>query len=94
MNFKKIPHWILSGIIIFPVLIISGVVLFVLTLGKFNILFAFIIPAIIFESLFETCCYAFSNNQAANIIFAVMFWFIIGAAIGWFNGRLKKLLKK
>lgn len=90
MNFKKLPNWILSGIIIFPVLIVLGIIFFALTLGKFNVLFWLIIPSAIFEELFETCCYVFSNNQIANLLFALIFWFTIGATVGWISGKLKK----
>ena len=89
MNFKKLPNWILSGIIIFPTLIVLGIIFFALTFGKFNILFWLIIPSVIFEELFKACCYAFSNSQIANLLFALILWFIIGATVGWVSGKLK-----
>ena len=90
MNFKKFPDWILSGIIIFPVLIVLGIILFVLTLGKINILFWLVIPSVAFEQIFETFCYKSSNRTLANLLFAFFFWFIIGATEGWISGKLKK----
>jgi len=91
MNIKKLPNWLLSGIIIFPVIIILGFIFFALTLGKFDILFWLIIPSIIFEEIFETCCYAFSNSYIANLLFALFFWFVIGAMLDWLVDRVKKL---
>ncbi|MFH1767384.1 MAG: hypothetical protein ABH826_04865 [Patescibacteria group bacterium] len=89
MKIKKLPSWILSGLAIFPVLIVLGIVLFALTVGKFSILFWLIIPSIIFEELFETCCYVFSDSQVVNLFFALLFWFIIGAAVGWVSEKLQ-----
>jgi hypothetical protein len=77
MDFKKLPIWLLSGIVIFPVLIILGAVLFVITLGRFSALAWLILPAIIFEESFEGCCYVASNNQWLNLLFALIFWFVI-----------------
>ena len=90
MNLKKLPDWLLSGILIFPVLIALGIIVFALTFGKLNALFWVIFPSILFEELFETCCYSFSNNQIANLLFAFIFWFAIGAVLGWLNGIVKK----
>lgn len=81
MSLKNIPNWLLSGIVIFPMLIILGIGAYI-TLGKFNILSRLITPSVIFEELFETCCYTFFNNQIANLLFALVFWFIIGVTIG------------
>jgi len=53
MNLQKLPNPLLFGIIVFPVIIIFNIILFILTLGKINILFWLIIPSIIFEELFE-----------------------------------------
>jgi len=75
--------------IIFPVLIVLGIILFALTFGKFNVLFRLIVPSIIFEKLFESCRYAFSNSQTVNLFFALIFRFIIGATIGWSIGKSK-----
>lgn len=92
MNLKNIPHWLLSGIIIFPVLIVFGVTAYVLTLGKFNALFWLIIPSVIFEDLFETCCYFFSNSQLANLLFVLIFWSVIGATACSITSRIKKYI--
>ena len=88
--YKKIPYWILSGIIIFLVIILAGLILSIMTLGKFNFLFWLILPSILFEDLFENCCYTFSNDQIANLIFAIGFWFIIGSLIGFILCKKKK----
>lgn len=90
MNIQKTPTWILSGIMIFPVIIILGLILWVITWGAFNALFWLIIPSIIFEELFETCCYVFSNSQIANLIFALIFWFVIGGLTGCGVSKIKK----
>jgi len=90
MNLKKLPNWLLSGIFIFPVIFILGFIFFTFTFGKFNILYWLIIPSVIFEELFETCCYTLSNNQIVNLFFALFFWFIIGGALGWITGKIKK----
>jgi len=82
MNYKKIPYWILSGIITILIIIIVGIILSLITFGKFNYLFWLILPSILFEELFETCCYTFSNSQIANLIFALGFWFVIGSLVG------------
>lgn len=90
MNFKKLPTWFLQGIFIFPFLILISVVFFFLTFGEFNILFWLVVPSIIFEEIFEGCCYTFSNNYLANLIFALIFWFVIGVLIGRFSRKLNK----
>jgi len=94
MNYNKLPKWLLSGIIIFPVLLLSGIFLFALTFGKISILFWLIIPSVIFEELFETCCYVFSNNQIANLFFVLLFWFTIGGLLGWITEKLNFILTK
>jgi len=86
---SKLPGWFISAIIIFPVLAISGIILNAISLGKINLLFWMIIPAVFFEELFETIFFEFSNSQIANLIFAIIFWFCIGALTGWITGKLK-----
>jgi len=86
---KEIPFWFTTGTTIFFVLLIISIVLFVVNFfTAVNYLFWFIIPSIVFEELFETCCYGFSNDLLANFIFVLVFWFAIGAIIGllvdWF----------
>ena len=89
---RKLPGWFISGVIIFPVLAISGIALNLISLGKINPLFWIIIPAVIFEELFETSFFAFSNNQVSNFIFVIIFWFCIGGLTGWITGKLIKSL--
>jgi hypothetical protein len=90
MDIKKLPSWLISGVIIFSVLIVLGVILFIFTFGKISVLFWLIIPSIFFEEIFETCCYAFSNSYVFNFLFALFFWFTIGAVLGWTTDRIKK----
>ena len=68
---------------------VLGVILLILTLGKISVLFWLIIPSIFFEEIFETCCYAFSDSYVINFLFALFFWFIVGAVLGWTNDRIK-----
>ena len=91
MRFKKIPYWILSGILIFPLLIFISLVLFIFTQGKVSYLFWLVIPSIIFEELFEAYFYVLSNNQIANLVFAFIFWFSIGSFISWITLKIKKI---
>jgi len=73
MSFYKLPYWVLAGILIFPVLMILGVIFFTIRISEFNILFWLVMPSIIFEELFETSYYAFSNSQVTNLLFALIF---------------------
>ncbi|MBU1103788.1 MAG: hypothetical protein KJ600_04500 [Nanoarchaeota archaeon] len=54
-----------------------------LIIGLFgrNYLGWMILPSIIFEEVFERCCYAFSNNRVGNFAFVILFWFVVGG--GW-----------
>ncbi len=94
MNLQKLPNPLLFGIIVFPVIIILNIILFILTLGKINILFWLIIPSIIFEELFEKKYYVFSDNQIANIVFVLIFWFIVGASLGWIAKQITNQTKE
>lgn len=87
---RKMPEWLLFGILIFPVVIIISLIVGLFTKDYFLWL---TIPAIVFEQMFERCCTAFSNSQVANIIFAILIWFVIGAALGksaFFSAVFKK----
>jgi len=90
MDIKKLPNWLISGIMVFPVLIVLGIILFVLSFGKISVLIWLIIPSIFFEEIFETCCYTFSNSYIMNLLFALIFWFAIGSTLGWVTERIKK----
>jgi K+-sensing histidine kinase KdpD len=87
----SIPFWVKTGILIIPFLIIIGIILHYFSKGTINSLFWLVIPAVIFEELFETCCYNFSNNQTGNLFFVLLFWFTIGAIIGIINKLKYKL---
>ncbi len=41
-----------------------------------------VLPSIIFEELFEGCCYDFSNNLVFNLLFALLFWIVIAVILG------------
>ncbi len=87
-KFTKIPGWLKYGILIFPILIISFLILSLIT--SINPLSWMIIPAIIFEEVFESCCYPFSNNYIANLAFLIVFWFAIGSLLGMAIEKIKK----
>ena len=91
MNFRKLPIYLLFGVMIFPILIVLGVVLWLITWGGFNMLFWLIIPSVIFEELFETCCYFVADSQILNLVFALIFWFVIGVALSLIGKKLKYL---
>jgi hypothetical protein len=90
---KEIPELIKYGIFMFPVIIIIS-----LLIGIFSIVFNhgpgfflwLVIPSIIFEEIFESWAYDFSNNIIANFSFAVLFWFFIGALGGYFKNWLRE----
>ncbi|MBD3252319.1 hypothetical protein GF386_01160 [Candidatus Pacearchaeota archaeon] len=86
---KKIHFWFITGTAIFFILLLMSIILLIVNFFiEINYLFWIIIPSIIFEELFETCCYGFSNNILANFVFILIFWFVVGAVIGllvdWF----------
>jgi hypothetical protein len=84
-TWKKLPYFVKTGIIIFPIVIILSIVIALMNLSlglKTSFLLWMVMPSIIFEQIFETCCYAFSNNKFFNFLFILVFWFVIGALIG------------
>ncbi len=87
----KLPGWLISAVIIFPVLAISGIALNLISLGKIQLLFWMILPSIFFEELFETSYIAFSDSQFANLVFIIIFWFSIGAIIELITSKLKNI---
>lgn len=87
---KRSPDWLVSGVAIVPVVAVLGLVLFALTLGGFNPLFWLVLPAIMFETLVEVRFPALADSYAANLIFAFLFWFAIGAATGLLNTVLRR----
>ena len=90
MKIKTLPFWLLSGVMVFPILIILGLLFGFITGGKISTLFWMVIPSIIFEETFETCCRAFSDNLIFNILFIGMFWFGIGSLTGLLTEKIKK----
>ncbi len=90
MKIKSLPYWLISGIAIFPVLIVLGLLIGPISGGNVNILFWAVIPSIIFEETFETCCRAFSDNFAFNVLFVGIFWFGIGSLTSLLAERIKK----
>jgi hypothetical protein len=93
---KGCPQWLKAGLLTFPVVVSVSGILWVGSMfvsGKcFNFFTWLVLPSIIFEGLFEKCCYAFSNNPIYNLLFAILFWVIAGAAIGYLYERIKSLL--
>lgn len=86
---RKLPTWLMSALIIIPVVALIGVALFLISTGQINMLFWIILPSILFEQLFETSFYAFSNSQLANLVFVLLFWSFIGASVGWIISRIR-----
>ncbi len=91
MEISNLPYWLVSGIAVFPVLIVLGLLIGLLSGGNVNILFWAVIPSIVFEETFETCCRAFSDNFIFNVLFVGIFWFGIGSLSGLLAQRIKKL---
>jgi len=79
---KDSPDWLVSGVAIVPAVAVVGLLLFAITLGGFNPLFWLVLPAIMFETLVEARFPVLADSYAANLIFALGFWFAIGAATG------------
>ncbi|MBU0466064.1 MAG: hypothetical protein KJ718_03585 [Nanoarchaeota archaeon] len=84
MKWNKFPSWLNFGILIFPIVIIISLII-----GLFggNYLVWMILPSIVFEELFEGCCYAFSNSEIVSFIFSLVFWFVVGVLIGRVVGK-------
>ncbi|MDX2443362.1 MAG: hypothetical protein QNK30_06135 [Bacteroidales bacterium] len=87
---SKLPSWLISALITVPIVALLGVVFYVLSTGQINFLFWIILPSILFEQLFETSFYAFSNSQLANLIFVLLFWSSIGALVGWITAMIRR----
>lgn len=92
MKVKGLPCWLISGVIIFPVLIVLGLLFALASGGKINALYWMIIPSIIFEETFEVCCRTFSDNLIFNTLFAGIFWFGIGSLTGLLAEKVKNIL--
>lgn len=92
MKIKSLPYWLLSGVMIFPILVVSGLLFGFITGGKISFLYWMVIPSIIFEETFETCCRTFSDNMIFNVLFVGIFWFGIGSLTGLLVEKIKKHL--
>jgi hypothetical protein len=90
MKVKSLPNWLVFGVAIFPILIVSGLLFGFISGGKISALYWMVIPSIIFEETFETCCRAFSDNLIFNVLFIGMFWFGTGSLTGLLAERIKK----
>lgn len=85
----KVPFWAITGIIIFPAIIIFGPILGFIVQESAAYFFWLIVPSVIFEELLEKCCPFLADSQIANLVFALIFWFIIGSAVGFIFEKLK-----
>jgi hypothetical protein len=92
MKVRDLPYWLISGVIIFPILIVLGLLFGLASGGRVNVFYWMIIPSIIFEETFEVCCWTFSDNLIFNILFIGIFWFGIGSLTGLLAERLKRTL--
>jgi len=80
---RKLPSWFISAVIILPVVALIGIALNIISAGQINLLYWIILPSILFEQVFETSFYAFSNSPLANLLFVFLFWSSTGALVGW-----------
>ena len=87
----RFPYWAHIGIMIFPLVAVLSLIL--KWIFGTNPLLWMIIPSVIFEQVFERCCYSFSNNQFFGIIFVLGFWFFVGALIGKIGIFKRTILK-
>ncbi len=90
----KLNNVFLLGLIVFPVLVVLGAVLHFVSNGDVNALFWMVIPSVVFEELFESCCFEFSNCFIFNSLFVFLFWYFTGILISWIFCNFKTLLKK
>jgi len=93
VSLRKVPIWVLSGSVIFPILMFLGFIFYGLSSGKVNLFFWMIMPSIFLEEVFESCCYNLSNSIFLNFIFIILFWFLIGATIGYWVKKLREKKK-
>jgi hypothetical protein len=90
---RKIPLWTISGIAIFPVLIITGLIINIITGYTRRFFFWIIVPSIFFEQTFESCCPAIADSLILNILFVFLSWFFIGASVGFLIGVLIRAVR-
>ena len=88
---RVLPSWVVSGIAIFPVLVVVGLLAGVATAGRVGVLFWLVLPAIVFEEALEASFTALSDDLLANALFALAFWFGIGAGVGLLQRAVERL---
>lgn len=86
---SRLPSWLISALITVPIVALIGIILYAVSAGQINFLFWIILPSILFEQLFETNLYAFSNSYIANLVFVILFWTSIGALVGWITSMIR-----
>ncbi len=99
MKHKSMPGWLKGGILIFPVLVlvflITGLVMsFSRPINLWDFVFNIVrIPTNLFNYLFE---YYLSVSTVysiplliINMLLSIIFWFIIGAIIGFIYSKFK-----
>lgn len=86
---SRLPSWLISALITVPIVTLIGIILYAVSAGQINFLFWIILPSILFEQLFETNLYAFSNSYIANLVFVILFWTSIGALVGWITSMIR-----
>lgn len=87
---RSLPGWLLSGALIIPVVAVFSVVVGLVTSGRISYLFWLVVPSIVFEEAVEGWGYALSNSMLANFVFALVFWFVIGATVYLLQQRVAK----
>ena len=80
---RKTPLWLISGILIFPVLGFTGLMLSWIFSNEDLLLFWMIVPSILFEEIFEAKYSGLADNLTLNLIFILLFWFVIGGLAGF-----------
>lgn len=88
---RVLPSWVVSGIAIFPVLMVVGLLVGVATAGRISVLFWLVVPSIVFEETLEASRAALSDDLHANALFALAFWFAIGAGVGLLQRGVERL---
>jgi hypothetical protein len=88
---RGLPSWVVSGIVIFPVLFVVGLLAGAVTSGRVGVLFWLVVPSIVFEEALEASLTALSDDLLANALFALAFWFAIGAGVGLLQRGVERL---
>jgi len=91
---RVLPSWVVSGIAIFPVLMVVGLLVGVATAGRIGVLFWLVVPSIVFEEALEASLTALSDDLLANALFALAFWFAIGAGVGLLQRAVERMSRR